>query len=84
MSSNFVKVSIRDSGLGISEHNQLRLFRKFQQAGESMLARDVTQGTGLGLYISHRLMSGMGGTIALEDSVLGKGSTFVFTVPIML
>jgi signal transduction histidine kinase len=47
-----------------------------------MLARDVTQSTGLGLYISRLLMSNMGGTITLERSELGKGSTFAFTVPI--
>ncbi len=47
-----------------------------------MLARDVTQGTGLGLYICWHLMSYMGGSIGLESSVLGKGSVFVFTVPI--
>jgi signal transduction histidine kinase len=61
--------------------NQTRLFKKFQQAGEDMLARDVNQSTGLGLYISKLLVTAMGGTIALEKSELGKGSTFVFMLP---
>lgn len=74
----FLKVSVTDTGAGISEHNQTRLFQKFQQAGEDMLARDVNQSTGLGLYISKLLMTAMGGTIGLEKSELGKGSTFVF------
>jgi signal transduction histidine kinase len=78
----FLKISVTDTGLGISEANQLRLFRKFQQAGEQMLARDVTQGTGLGLYISQLLTSKMGGSIGVEKSVLGVGSTFAFTIPI--
>ncbi len=79
---NFIQVRVTDTGAGISEHNQALLFRKFQQAGEQMLARDVTQSTGLGLYISRLIISSMGGTIGLEKSELGKGSTFVFTVPI--
>ncbi|MFA6095616.1 MAG: ATP-binding protein [Candidatus Paceibacterota bacterium] len=81
---NFIKVSVADTGIGISEENQALLFRKFQQAGESTLARDVTQGTGLGLYISQLLMSSMGGTIGLEKSSLGHGSTFAFTIPVMV
>ena len=80
--SGFLKVSVRDRGIGISPHNQALLFRKFQQAGEQMLARDVTQGTGLGLYISRLLIESMGGTIGLEKSGLGDGSTFYFTIPI--
>ena len=77
----FLRVRIIDTGAGISEHNQARLFRKFQQAGEDMLARDVSQSTGLGLYISKLIMNNMGGEIGLEKSELGKGSTFYFTVP---
>jgi signal transduction histidine kinase len=80
---NLLKVVVSDTGIGISEKNQSRLFRKFQQAGEDMIARDVTQGTGLGLYISQLLVTAMGGTIGLVKSELGKGSTFAFTVPIV-
>ncbi len=79
---SFIKVQVVDTGIGVSEQNQSLLFRKFQQAGEQMLARDVTQGTGLGLYICHRLVSYMGGSIFVEQSELGKGSTFSFTLPI--
>lgn len=76
-----VTVRVTDTGVGISEHNQTRLFRKFQQAGEDMLARDVSQSTGLGLYISKLIISAMNGTIGLEQSEAGKGSTFYFTLP---
>ncbi len=78
----FVGIRVIDTGSGISEHNQALLFRKFQPAGEQTLARDVTQSTGLGLYISKLIISSMGGTIGLEKSELGKGSIFAFTLPI--
>lgn len=80
--SNFVKISVSDTGPGISSKNETLLFRKFQPAGEHILTRDVTKSTGLGLYISRMLVSKMGGTIGLEKSVVGEGSTFFFTVPI--
>ncbi|MEK9161057.1 MAG: CHASE4 domain-containing protein [Patescibacteria group bacterium] len=77
-----VKVKVTDTGIGISEQNQANLFRKFQQASEDLLARDNSQSTGLGLYISKLLMNAMGGAVVLEESQLGKGSTFSFTLPV--
>jgi signal transduction histidine kinase len=78
----FIRIRVSDTGVGISEHNQTLLFRKFQQAGEDMLARDVSQSTGLGLYICKLIVQNMGGQIGLERSELGKGSVFFFTIPI--
>jgi len=77
----FLKVLVKDTGVGISPHDQTLLFRKFQQAGD-VLARNNSQSTGLGLYISKLLVEAMGGTTTLEESTPGKGSTFSFTVPI--
>ena len=77
-----LKVEVIDTGKGISEKNQSLLFRKFQQANESLLIRDSKRGTGLGLYISKLLIEGMGGQIGLESSVEEKGSVFYFTLPI--
>lgn len=77
-----VKVTIRDTGQGIPIANQKLLFHKFQQAGESLLTRDTTRGTGLGLYISRLIIENMGGTIGMEKSEEGKGTTFSFTLPI--
>jgi signal transduction histidine kinase/HAMP domain-containing protein len=79
-----IKVRITDTGKGISAKNENLLFRKFQPAGDDVLARDVTQSTGLGLYISKILIDKMGGTIGLEKTEAGVGSTFFFTVPIIL
>lgn len=76
-----VKVSVADTGVGIREAGKQFLFKKFQQAGENIITRGVTKGTGLGLYISKLLIEDMGGTIQLEKSEEGKGSTFSFTLP---
>jgi signal transduction histidine kinase len=76
-----LKVLVKDNGPGIAEENQRLLFRKFQQASNSFITRE-SRGTGLGLYISKLLSEQMGGRIALEESALGKGTTFSFTVPL--
>jgi signal transduction histidine kinase len=78
---DLVALKVNDTGVGISEENKRRLFGKFVQASESYITRDVTRGTGLGLYISRLLADGMGGKVYLETSELGKGSVFVFEIP---
>jgi signal transduction histidine kinase len=78
----FVKVFITDTGSGISKENQQLLFRKFQQANIENKETNSVPGTGLGLYISKLLVENMGGVVALESSIEGKGSTFSFTLPI--
>jgi signal transduction histidine kinase len=78
----FVKVTVSDTGRGIPVENQKLLFRKFQQASNSILTRDTTRGTGLGLYISKLMVQKMGGKITLDHSELHKGSVFSFTLPI--
>jgi len=73
----FVRVS--DTGEGIAKEDQELIFRKFQQIGP--LLRRHPGGTGLGLYISKQYIEAMGGRIWLEESKVGKGSTFAFLLP---
>lgn len=74
-----VKISIRDYGLGIPPAEQEHLFDRFVR-----LDRDIkssVRGAGLGLYISKRLVTAMGGRLWVESSgVSGEGSTFSFTL----
>ena len=72
-----LQISVTDSGIGISEEQQLRIFDLFEQA-ESDTTRKFG-GTGLGLPISKSIIEMMGGEIWVE-SELGSGSTFVFTI----
>lgn len=68
--------AVEDHGIGISEEDQMRIFRKFEQV-DTTDARQ--EGTGLGLAICNRLVHMMGGQIHVE-SQLGQGSTFSFTI----
>ncbi|MGD0284307.1 MAG: ATP-binding protein [Candidatus Saccharimonadales bacterium] len=79
---DYIKVLVTDTGRGMSSDSQQLLFHKFQQASSSLLTRDTTRGTGLGLYISKMIIENMGGHIALEYSEPNKGSTFSFTLPV--
>jgi signal transduction histidine kinase len=73
-----VRISVTDTGPGIASEDHDRIFEEFQQTDIGVAQRD---GTGLGLTLSKRLVELHGGRIWLE-SKLGKGSTFVFTLPV--
>ena len=76
----YLKIGIRDTGIGMSENEMERLFKPFQQVDGSITRR--FGGTGLGLAISQKFMGLMNGQIRAE-SVKGKGSTFMIEMPLV-
>jgi signal transduction histidine kinase/regulator of replication initiation timing len=74
-------VSVRDTGPGISSADQVRLFQEFQQADNAITKKKG--GTGLGLAISKRIIEMHGGKIWVESQP-GHGSTFTFTLPVIV
>ena len=74
-----LKISVSDTGKGIKEEDMETLFEAFRQISGS--ARRRYQGAGLGLYLSKKLVTLLGGEIWVE-SEYGKGSTFTFTLPL--
>jgi GAF domain-containing protein len=76
-----VEISVTDTGIGIAEEDQPKVFEEFRQVGSDNVKK--IEGTGLGLTLAKKFVELHGGTIWLE-SELGKGSTFVFTLPTTL
>jgi GAF domain-containing protein len=72
-------ISVRDTGPGIAEADQAKIFDEFQQADSTQTK--AKGGTGLGLSIAKRIVEMHGGKLWVESS-LGAGSTFSFTVPL--
>ena len=71
-----IQFSVKDFGTGISEEDQQKIFKKYQRAKD-----DKTKGTGLGLAISKEFIEAQGGKIWMESEV-GKGSRFLFSLPV--
>ena len=73
-----LKITVKDTGIGIRGEDIGRLFQKFERA--DLQINSTVEGTGLGLAITQSLLDMMGGDIEVE-SVYGEGSTFVITLP---
>lgn len=74
-----IRVSVKDTGIGIKEADMPRLFKSFEQLGKDNERK--TAGTGLGLVISKGIIEKHNGMMWAE-SVIKKGSTFYFTLPL--
>src|SRR5664279_4527694 len=69
---NSIRISVRDSGPGLSPEQLAQLFQPFNRLGKEA---GVVEGTGIGLVVTKRLVEMMGGTIGVESTV-GLGSVF--------
>ena len=75
-----VKVSVKDTGIGMKPGQAQELFKKFVR-GEGV-AQINTDGSGLGLFIAKKIVEAHGGKVWAESAGEGMGSTFIFTLPI--
>jgi PAS domain S-box-containing protein len=73
-----VEITLRDTGIGLTQADMARLFDAFSRI--HIQDRPVVEGTGLGLYLSRRIATLLGGDIRAE-SVPGKGSEFTLCLP---
>lgn len=81
---DYYKIIVKDNGIGLSEKDQKRLFKQFgkiERYGEGL--NIDTDGTGLGLYISKKIVELHGGEIGVKSAGRGEGSSFFFTLPII-
>src|SRR5262249_53303855 len=74
-----VEISVSDTGIGISPEDQAKIFEEFRQVGGDYAHK--REGTGLGLTLAKKFVELHGGKIWVESEV-GKGSRFIFTLPI--
>jgi signal transduction histidine kinase len=75
----FIQVSVKDTGVGISEEGRKKIFEKFYRAPEAMKKEAI--GSGIGLFTTKKIVESNGGKIWFESSK-GEGTTFFFNIPI--
>jgi signal transduction histidine kinase len=73
-----IVVGVRDTGIGLSPEDQRRLFTKFFRSSDPLVQRE--RGTGLGLALTHALITRIGGKITVESQP-GQGTVFHLTLP---
>ncbi|MGH4139510.1 ATP-binding protein [Clostridium sp.] len=76
--NSFLEISVTDTGIGIPQHKFHKIFDRYEQVDG---IPEKYGGTGVGLYVTKELIQIQGGTIVVS-SVIGKGSKFIFTVPL--
>jgi len=79
LANGSVELSVSDTGIGIAEEDQARIFEEFQQAGPDHAGK--REGTGLGLTLTRKFVELHGGTIWVKSQV-GHGATFTFALPV--
>jgi len=83
INSGFIIISIKDNGIGFTEEEKTQIFKQFGKIERYGQGYDViSEGSGLGLYISKKIVELHGGEIWVESEGRDKGSTFYFSLPI--
>ncbi|MBW7891497.1 MAG: two-component sensor histidine kinase [Chitinophagaceae bacterium] len=77
--SGRAKISIKDTGRGVTGKEKKKIFEKFYRAGDENIRK--TKGTGLGLYLSKKIIEEHGGSISLQDNI-PSGCIFAISLPI--
>ena len=72
-------ISVRDSGIGIPDHEQHRIFQKFSRLDNALSRK--TEGTGLGLFLCKAIIEAHDGRIWFHKNPDGPGTTFTFSLP---
>ncbi len=80
--TEYILVSVKDTGIGIARKDQSKVFTEFQQIEEPYTKK--YEGTGLGLALSRKLVTLHGGKIWFESKGKGKGCTFYFILPLRI
>lgn len=78
--ANILFISVSDTGIGIDDQDRERILLPFEQVSQACAGEQ--SGTGLGLALTKSLVELHGGSITVESSGVGKGSTFTFTLPL--
>jgi PAS domain S-box-containing protein len=81
--NGLIIISIKDDGIGFTEDEKSKIFKQFGKIERYGQGLDLgIDGTGLGLYISKRIVESHGGTIWMDSEGKNKGSTFCFSLPL--
>jgi signal transduction histidine kinase len=78
---NFIEISVKDNGIGISEEGKKKIFEKFYRDPEAQKKEII--GSGIGLFTTKKIVENHGGKIWF-DSNAGNGATFFFTIPVFI
>jgi len=84
LTEDFVEIKVKDTGVGLTESEKKRIFKKFGKIERHGKGMDVDiEGSGLGLYISNEIIKAHKGKILAESEGRNKGSTFIIKLPII-
>lgn len=76
---SYISLEIEDKGIGIPGEEANRIFRRFYRGSDPAIRQ--TEGTGVGLYLTRRILEEQGGTISVKSAV-GQGSIFIIHLPL--